>query len=682
MTLKRDLFRYFERIGRSRPVRELHARPEMRDLVALRHDIDYSIDVALEMAFWEHRAGLRATYYLLDTAPYWQDPRLADKCLQHVDFGHEVGLHLNALAKWYAGEIQDVEADIMRSLDRLRQAGIEVTGVAAHGDPRCYEGGFVNYWCFEELRPDDPAARETGLSAEGIATPDPRHRIDYPDDHRLRRPDGRTFPLWSVGMAGLGLDYDAMHVPMDRYFTDSGGGWTRSPDPLGTSLRRGRSQILIHPIHWRGLPQKTFFLSTARSASTWLAKLIDEATSARGVHEFSLNHRFDGSDLMSAKRTFGDLSTLLADETEVERLLHEARDYMETLAEDWAEANVYLVHFLNRLRKVFPDATLVHLHRDPRDVVNSLVNRGWYETPDDPMHPPVRFEGARAATPFERVCHYVAETNRILLDACEIRVACGAMTTDLGYLDKTFAALGLAFYPRLADPLMGKPLNVGGVPSSVSQWSPEEASAFSDVCGPVMVALGYGSFEPARVQRSARPLRSETRRKILRLGTAAIPTQRERIARLLRGLVRRSAPVEEYPLHKLTTGACQIVSREPLTLRLPAGRHSHLLFGGGTWDKLAEDEGFGYAPGRWFAGEVQLALTDDPAPALYCLSYDGEGQQIDRKLVGAFNRQVAAKPVAFRPRSAAARFNLALYFSAAEAERTVSVISVSLDEVT
>ena len=368
MTLKQELFRHFEHLGRSAPVRELHDRPDMPDLVALRHDIDHSLDVALETAFWEQRAGLRATYFLLDTAPYWEDPRFVDKCLQLADFGHEIGLHLNVLAKWYAGEIDDVEGDILRTLGRFRGAGIEVMGVAAHGDARCYEGGFINYWCLSELRPDDPEAAETGLSAEGIAAPSPRHSITYPADHALIRADGRRFPLWSVDMASLGFDYDAMHVPMDRYFTDSGGDWTRSPDPLTQDLRRGRHQVLIHPIHWRELPQKTFFLSTARSASTWLSRVVDDASSARGAHEFSLNHRFDGNALVVAKRTFGDLDSLLADGAEVDQLLREARDYMETIGEDWVEANVYLVHFLDALRKVFPDAMLVHLHRDPRAV--------------------------------------------------------------------------------------------------------------------------------------------------------------------------------------------------------------------------------------------------------------------------------------------------------------------------
>ncbi|MEE9131736.1 MAG: hypothetical protein V3T84_17105, partial [Phycisphaerales bacterium] len=89
MTIKDDYFRYLDHIGTSVPMRELSAHPEWSDAIALRHDIDHDLDLALEMAHHEHERGIRATYFLLHTCDYWNDPRFAVKCAQLEAYGHE-----------------------------------------------------------------------------------------------------------------------------------------------------------------------------------------------------------------------------------------------------------------------------------------------------------------------------------------------------------------------------------------------------------------------------------------------------------------------------------------------------------------------------------------------------------------------------------------------------------------
>ena len=82
MSIKPDYFRYLNHIGESITLRELHDAPDRPHAVALRHDVDHDLDLALEMAHHEHARGIRATYFLLHSAGYWQDPQLADKCGQ------------------------------------------------------------------------------------------------------------------------------------------------------------------------------------------------------------------------------------------------------------------------------------------------------------------------------------------------------------------------------------------------------------------------------------------------------------------------------------------------------------------------------------------------------------------------------------------------------------------------
>jgi hypothetical protein len=691
MTLKSQYFRYLETFRGSVPIRDFLADPR-RDLVTLRHDIDYSLDCALETAFWEYRNGVRATYFLLDTAPYWDDDRFLDKCRQLADFGHEIGIHLNALAKWYSGEVSSVADDIQRTLARLRESGLEIVGTAAHGDRRCYEGGFINYWCLQDLRPDDPMRMEHGLSAEGVPTDNPQHQVPYPSDHRIRRADGAAFDLWSIPMASFGLQYDAMHVQVDRYFTDSGGNWVRSADPLTEDLRRGRHQILMHPIHWRDLPRKYFFLSTARSGSLWLSRVLEDASSAHGVHEFTLNHTFADRTIKAEKRTFGDLQALVNDRAEARSLLTQSREYTETLSEDWAEVNVYLPHFLDELTEVFPDAKLIHLHRNLQDVVQSLMNRDWYETPDDPLRPPVDMADRAQATQFERVCTYVARTNEALLDVCPTKVSFERMTKDTDYLLELFAGIGLAFFPRLAAPLMQTRLNETRESKfpAPAEWSATDVSAFNEICGPIVRHFGYDERQPKRATATRTPPRERlAHRKLFHL-KAIDSMARRSLATLLKRMFpdRKPAPkriiprLMYYPLIA-AGGGCTLESLMPLAAKLSGEKHGFLLFGGGRWNTVGADSGFPFRVGSWFRGSTEIHSVDGLQTVLYCLSYDQSNAQIEKKLIGTLKGS-GSKQFSFRPRATASRFVVAMYFSKAfdgPSGTKVRVKSFDLDEM-
>ncbi|MGH8614233.1 MAG: hypothetical protein ACREYF_19945, partial [Gammaproteobacteria bacterium] len=105
MSISDEYFRYLAHFGSVVTIRDMAARPELADVIALRHDVDHDLDIALEMGYWEHRRGVTASYYLLDTAPYWNAADFLDKCRQLAGFGHEVGLHLNGLCKWVRGAV-------------------------------------------------------------------------------------------------------------------------------------------------------------------------------------------------------------------------------------------------------------------------------------------------------------------------------------------------------------------------------------------------------------------------------------------------------------------------------------------------------------------------------------------------------------------------------------------------
>jgi hypothetical protein len=187
--------------------------------LALRHDVDSRLDSAVELARLEHERGLRATYFVLHTAPYWSDPDLLSLLRQLQDLGHEVGFH-NDLVTVQRVQGADAGEVLRRELDGLRAGGIDVVGTAAHGSPWCHRLGFHNNYVFR-----------------GWDEPQP----GYPNQEVPQKLDPEEF----------GLEYEAYHVPHDAYFSDSAFVDGRRAHPADLRLVPGRRTIvLVHPCHW------------------------------------------------------------------------------------------------------------------------------------------------------------------------------------------------------------------------------------------------------------------------------------------------------------------------------------------------------------------------------------------------------------------------------------------------
>lgn len=188
----------------------------------IRHDVDDRIDHSVRMAEIEHSFGVRSTYFILDTAPYWkEDHKLWSKLRKIQDMGHEIGWHNNAVTAWYNDQRRhDLRHYIEQPLKALRIAGLNIRLTASHGDPLCYILEYVNYNCF-------------GFKSE-----------------TLTRYNGAVYTLKEFGLV-----QDASHDPHTGYLSDSGGNW--SLDPHETIMKwvemagKQRNQALFHPQHWQ-----------------------------------------------------------------------------------------------------------------------------------------------------------------------------------------------------------------------------------------------------------------------------------------------------------------------------------------------------------------------------------------------------------------------------------------------
>jgi hypothetical protein len=210
--------RFLDRLG-SRAVVPLRELARGAGNLALRHDVDSRLDSALRLAELERARGLRATYFVLHTAPYWDGADFAAGVRRLQELGHEVGFHNDLLTveRVHGG---DARTALAQALARLRGAGIDVTGSAAHGSPWCHRLGYHNNYVFAGW--DEPQA--------GFPSRDVREKLDP---------------------AAFGLEYEAYHVPHDVYFSDSAFVEGRRAHPADLELEPGRRTIvLVHPCHW------------------------------------------------------------------------------------------------------------------------------------------------------------------------------------------------------------------------------------------------------------------------------------------------------------------------------------------------------------------------------------------------------------------------------------------------
>jgi len=128
----RDLVEHIRACGRTIcPFRDV---PESGSFVILRHDVDYSVIKAREMAELERRLGVRSTYFVLLTSPYYN--LLA---LDHLSaardiaaMGHEIGFHYDTDA--FAALDHDAQCRKVIELARFLAAevGAPVTSIAQH----------------------------------------------------------------------------------------------------------------------------------------------------------------------------------------------------------------------------------------------------------------------------------------------------------------------------------------------------------------------------------------------------------------------------------------------------------------------------------------------------------------------------------------------------------------------
>ena len=219
----------FSRADRVVPMRDIYKGDRSERVIGLRHDVDDNIGsfwAALQMAQWEFEHGYSSTYFLLHGSHYWGE-EMFEQVPQFEELGHEVGLHVNALAEALRIR-QDPHAILAQAISELRASGVRVVGCVAHGDALCHRAHFVNDELFTESR------RESYGPADRMIT---HNRVGVHIAPMSRR--------------AYQLEYDANWLKRGDYLSDSGGEWSQPFDALVAGWPSlGQLHMLVHPDWW------------------------------------------------------------------------------------------------------------------------------------------------------------------------------------------------------------------------------------------------------------------------------------------------------------------------------------------------------------------------------------------------------------------------------------------------
>lgn len=180
-------------------MRDRDVHPEK---IAVRHDVDHSIEHAAKFAEWEFRNGFQSTYFLLHSAGYWMNDyaRTMETAQYIADMGHEIGIHNDAISESYivqpgGGSLSLACRILQESIGELRDDGFNVVGCADHG-------GVHN-----------------------------------------------NTAMWiECDLSSFGLEYEAYQAHRTaNYISDNRGTWRAPLEHVPSK----QTHVLIHPCHWR-----------------------------------------------------------------------------------------------------------------------------------------------------------------------------------------------------------------------------------------------------------------------------------------------------------------------------------------------------------------------------------------------------------------------------------------------
>lgn len=227
--------------------------------------------------------------------------------------------------------------------------------------------------------------------------------------------------------------------------------------------------------------QVAFVLSSGRSGSRSIAGAFEGAEGVMACHEPKPYLMKEGRARYLDRKTGSNLQPPWE-----ASIIKNSRGFVKDILKDrcYIESSPFLSVFALPLAKVFPEAHLIHLIRDGRDVVRSGMSLAWYvDDPKNEWNPSWWPAPEGCDDRFSKCCWLWAETNRLLAAALKMIPRTQAHTVRLEELVKVgmknlSQAIGFPIVERLphmnAHPLLTS-IHVEGEPPEFRDLKPRES---------------------------------------------------------------------------------------------------------------------------------------------------------------------------------------------------------------
>ncbi|QTA83260.1 p-loop domain-containing protein [Desulfonema limicola] len=241
--------------------------------------------------------------------------------------------------------------------------------------------------------------------------------------------------------------------------------------------------------------KKPFLItSTGRTGTTLLAKMLNAISENYIVHEPVQEEQY-----YHAQAIMNHIEALPYIENF--RLSEMAYRINKTNCNRYGEVNSALRRHIVELKNRAPFFTIIHIIRDGRNVVTSMLNRNSLTINDrvyNTMIPPkkdINPEEWSVMNRFQKICWMWAYENRYMREHCDYSVRFENLISDYEYFRQNILVpLNLNLSYEIWEQFIKNPVNTNDSvikSNSYKEWTDEQKAYFWEICGPEMKQFGY-----------------------------------------------------------------------------------------------------------------------------------------------------------------------------------------------
>ena len=244
---------------------------------------------------------------------------------------------------------------------------------------------------------------------------------------------------------------------------------------------------------WIGQTQFFFILAIGRSGTTFLADLLKKAAGAAIFHEPVYE------DYQAYLRAFHnpDDAKRYIDNFRKKEMYLRVRDKEFMI---YGEVNSLLRRHVTALKDAFPNATMIHLIRDGREVVRSMMSRNTMTAKDKhtfgirPKEGDPWREKWDELDRFARICWYWQVENAYLRSVMPPAIKFEDIISDYDdFKGKILDSCHVFISKSIWEEAVNHPVNKSKVYQMLcwDEWSRDQKKMFEDICSKEMIAGGY-----------------------------------------------------------------------------------------------------------------------------------------------------------------------------------------------